>query len=121
MLYRYDPDVATRALAELSQRLSFRPTVADLKNAILKVRADDAAARMDALPRGNGRAETSEWVWVWSWARFKREPQDWRPFPQQSGHRDPLNQMSTKEYGELRDEWLAAGSPKAEHPIPMAR
>ena len=60
-----------------------------------------------------------EWVYVWSWARFKRQPRNLRFFPQQAPHVE--EHMTHDEYEALRQEWVDAGSPKAEHPIPMAR
>lgn len=65
-------------------------------------------------------AKYAEWLHVWSWSRFLREPRNLRFFPQQEVP-DPSECMSMTEYEKLRDEWIAAGSPKAEKPIPMAR
>lgn len=59
-----------------------------------------------------------EWVWVWSWCRLYREPRNFRGFPQQEGWDDP---MSLDEYEKLREQWVAAGSPKSDSPLPMAR
>lgn len=59
-----------------------------------------------------------EWVHVWSWCRQARNPRNMRGFPQQEGWDDP---MSTEEYERLRGEWIAAGSPKSDNPLPMAR
>jgi hypothetical protein len=55
--------------------------------------------------RGDG---VPEWVRVWGWARSEGET---RPFPQQSGHVDPLAMMSEGQYDEIRERWTAAGCP----------
>lgn len=62
-----------------------------------------------------------EWVHVWRWARLARDPRNLRGFPQQEGWLDPSHIMPLEEYEKLREEWLAAGSPKNSNPIPMAR
>lgn len=62
-----------------------------------------------------------EWVWVWSWARHQRAPRSLRSFPQQRDWVDPDTIMSDEDYERLHQEWLDAGSPKAQNPIPLAR
>jgi hypothetical protein len=124
MLYQFDAELATMAVAEMSKHPlpanRSRPQVADLRGTILKIRADQAAK---ALPRQTTSREkgTPEWVFVWSWARSQRAPRCLVPFPQQDGFVEPDMMMSMAEYEKLRDEWLAAGGPKFENPIMLAR
>lgn len=73
-------------------------------------------------PQPQGRREaTVEWVWVWSWCRTERQPRNLRAFPQQHGFADPADMMTNEEYEALREEWVAAGSPKAKDPLPVSR
>lgn len=75
-----------------------------------------------ALGDGGKRGDhAAEWVHVWSWCRLQRSPRNLRGFPQQTGWSDPKDTMSMDEYDKLRDEWVAAGSPKSKNPLPMAR
>lgn len=80
--------------------------------------------RMTSPPATSRPQETPEWVLVWSWARYRRAPRCLIPFPQQAAYLNPDEKkvvMSEAGYEELRQEWEAAGSPKAEHPIPLAQ
>ena len=61
-----------------------------------------------------------EWVLVYRWARSQRKPRNLIAFPQQRGFVDETEMLSQAKYETLRDEWLAEGSPKAEHPLPLA-
>jgi hypothetical protein len=71
-------------------------------------------------PREKYGTSAPEWVWVWSWARSYRSPRNLIAFPQQNLP-DTETSLSIEEYEELREEWVAAGSPKAKNPIPLAR
>lgn len=71
-------------------------------------------------PSSKYGGEAPEWVWVWGWCRHLRKPRNLIYFPQQNVP-DIEVSLSMEEYEALREEWVAAGSPKAEHPIPMAR
>lgn len=62
-----------------------------------------------------------EWLHVWTWARHRRNPRCLIPFPQQQPHVPEDECLSMAGYETLRQEWIAAGSPKAEHPIPLAK
>lgn len=62
-----------------------------------------------------------EWVHVWFWCRIERQPRNVMSFPQQAGSVDPANVMTKEDYEKVRSEWKAAGAPKYEDPIPMAR
>ena len=124
MLYPYDPEIATRALAELSAQMNERPYPADLRSRILKVKADRATAEAKPLAIDAGKRGTAapEWVWVWNWARSQRDPRLDTPFPQQRDWVDPRGPMlSTTEYEAVREEWLAAGAPRASSPLPSVR
>lgn len=72
----------------------------------------DYAKRGDTAP---------EWVHVWSWLRTGRETTEWRFLPQQYSNAPEELVLTDEEYLALRDEWIAAGSPKSRNPIPMAR
>ena len=61
-----------------------------------------------------------EWVLVYRWARSQRKPRNLIAFPQQRGFVDETEMLSQAKYEALCDEWLAEGSPKAEHPLPLA-
>lgn len=126
MLYPFEAELATMAVVEMSKHPlpdnRFKPQISDLRGMILKMRAD---LRVAALPmhvdEGKRGTAAPEWAWVWGWARFMRDPTIDTPFPQQRNHVDPNGPMLSKaEYETLRDEWHAAGSPKAERPIPLS-
>lgn len=99
------------------------PSWADFKEgyrAQLRLAEATGEQRVD-LPQKQGKQEKHpEWVSVWSYCRFLREPRNLRYFPQQDVP-DPQECMSMDEYETLQKEWVSAGSPKSEHPIPMAR
>lgn len=84
-------------------------------------RSDLPHDRVADEPEAKRGVAAPEWVWVWSWARLIRDPQEGRMFPQQESQSDPTTIMTTDEYEELRKEWLQAGSPKSQNPLPMAR
>lgn len=118
-LARHDAAIATKAVAYLARRFHRRPQLSDLLEVIVMLTptltAPDSAGTLDAGKRG---IEAPEWVWVWSWCRHHRAPRNYRVFPQQASHGDPTGMLTLEEYEKLRDEWIAAGKPKASHPIP---
>lgn len=110
-LAQFDPEIATRAVAYLSTRMSRWPKLADIRQVIAKFERDE---RMKNLKQGlkEPTYTTPEWVWVWKWARTRRDPREDRSFPQQERWGDPLYTMSRQDYDALREEWVEAGSPK---------
>lgn len=113
----YDAELAAKSLAHLARRASYKITLADLSQTLemfaRNLRADELrAADAKALTEGRRGYATPEWVWVWKWARQVREPTEDRAFPQMRDFADPQTVMPTADYDGLRDEWLAAGSPK---------
>lgn len=68
-------------------------------------------------PESKRGVQAPEWVWVWNWCREKRSPRNFRPLPQQGAP----DAMTMQEYEGLRDEWIAAGSPKAKKLLPALR
>lgn len=111
MLYDYDAALAVDAAALLSQRQRERPTVADLRAMIQKLRTDRAPK---GLPETTGKKGMPEWVSIWDWCRNHREPRYLLPFPQQEPHVDSTETISMEKYDELREEWIKAGSPKGQ-------
>jgi hypothetical protein len=90
MLYRYDVDIATKAVVKLSQQEGW-PTIAALKAAILQLKAEGYGREEQAAPSlPPGRTPSRElpmWVKRWTaarylYGRFGRE-QDMRIFPEQ--------------------------------------
>jgi hypothetical protein len=59
------------------------------------------------LPKERG---IPEWCQIWWWTRRYRKPRILIPLPQQEP--DNPDAMSMKEYEKLREEWVAAGSPR---------
>lgn len=87
-------------------------------------RAQNRSAQVDAerpVEPSSRPPKHPEWVWVWSWCRHLRAPRNLRSFPQQRDFADPDTVMTNDEYEELYREWVEAGSPKAQNPIPLAR
>ncbi len=116
-----DAEIATKAIAALAADSDQKsaPRISDVKETI---RLLTPKPELPALPAAKEKpTDTPEWVWVWSWARFHRSPRLLRPFPQQDGYVDMTSMLTTSEYEGLRQEWIAAGRPKAEHPLPLAR
>jgi hypothetical protein len=127
-LMMWDADLAVKALANLARRQSYKIVLADfvetleMLNRNLKQEAKRAAAAR-AIETGRRGYAPPEWVLVWSWARGKalaawekaRTKQPDRTllsFPQQGDWADPRKTMTTAEYEALREEWIAAGSPR---------
>ena len=127
MLYPFEAELATMAVVEMSKfplpDNRFKPQISDLRSVILKLRADQRVAELPQYTDiGKRGVATPDWVYVYSWCRFKRDPKEDRWFQQQQEWVDPTESMlSTVEYETLREEWVAAGSPKVEIPISMAR
>lgn len=127
-LMGYDAEMGVKAVAHLAKTHHGRPDLADLVEVLLLFRnqekqkkAEEQAAKARKIEEEGKRGHAApEWVWVWSWARSAREPVEERSFPQQQGW-NPDAMMTMAEYEDLRDEWYAAGSPKAKNPIMLAR
>lgn len=117
-----DADQATAAVAYMAKRMHYAPKIVDFKEVMRLMNPPVAPAPFEDIeedPEYKRGVEAPEWVWVWSWARWKRDPSEERPFPQQSGHVDETEIMTKDEYAELLAEWKAAGSPKEKSPLPL--
>jgi len=116
-----DPQEATKVVAYLAQKMHHPPKISDFKEVMRMMygRQREVPDIVD-LPEYKRGIEAPEWVWVWSWARWKRDPVEKRPFPQQAGHVDTTELLTEEEYEALLAEWLEAGSPKAASPLPLA-
>lgn len=128
----YNAEIATLALSELARRQPLKVNLADLIEAIHAVEergrrqaAEDRRKEEDAKALAEGRRGYAcpEWAHVWSWdrnrtvARWEKDrvpykDRNFRGFPQQEDWTDPSTVLSKEEYEALREEWLAAGSPK---------
>lgn len=62
-----------------------------------------------------------EWVHVWQWSRTMRSPRCLIPFPQQNQPESEVVSLSMEEYEDLREEWIAAGSPKGDPILGLTR
>lgn len=114
MLLPYDPQMATRAVADLSKRQRERPTIADLRQVLVSLKsretADQAWRELPPAP-----LPTPEWVKRWKRARAAG---DERIFPEQiPGYLDlqkdhPLNveayKLPTTPTGDAAD-WVQEG------------
>lgn len=113
-LVLHDAELATKSVGHLAKRMQYKITLSDLVQTLTMIernaRADDQTAQDSRAIEGKRGYATPEWVWVWMWCRNYREPQDWRTLPQQEGI--PELSMTTEDYGILKEEWVAAGSPK---------
>lgn len=122
MLGPYDPELATKAVIEMSKfplpDNRFKPQVSDLRTIIVSLR--NSTQRAEIAVQGKWGTAPPEWVWVWSWARWMRVPPEDRFFPQQDVFANPDNTMSKEDYGLLLDEWKKEGSPRSSHPLPGA-
>lgn len=117
-LLPYEVEQGVRAVAHLAKNLQWRPKLSDLVETLkMFKRRDDEATAKPALVEGK-RGTPPEWVWVWSWARFIREPRDERSFPQEADFADSRRMLMQEQYEALRDEWVAAGSPRLKDPFP---
>lgn len=124
MLVRFPVDMAMKGVTAMVEyplpANRSKPQVADLRVVLDRLRWRERSDQ-PAIEQGKYGVEAPEWVWVWSWARFSREPRVETAFPQQRDHVDPAGAMlSTAEYDALKEEWVAAGSPRSVHPIPTA-
>lgn len=116
-LMMWDAELATRALAHLGRRQSYKINLADYVQTLEMLNRNlkaDAKRKADAKAIEEGRRGFAPpvWVMVWKWVRNHRTPSDDRSFPQQDYWADPNNVMSMEDYEGLREEWEAAGSPK---------
>jgi hypothetical protein len=125
----WDVEMVIKALAHLSRRQSFKIVLADIVQVLemyeRNAKDDERRAReAKALSEGRRGYAPPEWVLVWSWARakaqeawekgrVKHEDRKLRGFPQQGDWSDPRTTMTTAEYDDLREQWVAAGSPRA--------
>lgn len=116
-----DADLATRAVMAGRNTWGRFPSWKDFKeayNAQKRLSEAEADQRSKVPPPEPKRGvQAPEWVWVWNWLRELREPRNMIPLPQQQ----QPDSMSVEEYEKLRDEWVAAGSPKAKKLLPMLR
>lgn len=104
------PEVAIEA-ARLVVRSGDRfPTVKEFRQVYHAVNARHAEA-IQKLPVPALSTQVPEWVYVWWWARLTTGHEAWRPFPQQEGAELDPDVLSVSEYEELREGWVAAGSP----------
>jgi len=116
-----DADAATAVVAHMAQRMHYAPKIVDFREVMRLLYGRQKEAPLGhELPEYKRGSEAPEWVWVWSWARWKRDPVEKRPFPQQEGHVDTTEVLTEDEYETLLSEWLEAGSPKAASPLPVA-
>lgn len=75
---------------------------------------EPAVAPSQMLPPKEKYGESApEWVHVWVWCRQMRAPRNLIPFPQQNLP-DTETSLTREEYEALREEWIAAGKPKAD-------
>lgn len=114
-----DAELATKAVLRGVRSWRKFPAWSDFYDIYTAVRRDAEAAAREANDTVDGRRGYAppEWVLVWSWARNYREPRADRSLPQQDYWADPEDTMTTQEYEALRQEWIAAGSPKG-NPLP---
>lgn len=110
----YDSVTVAGAILKIHDGSRERPRLNDFKHAVEEMTAEKETA-MRAHPVARTVVdEPLEWTHVWSWLRFTEG--DFRAMPQQdymgivSG--TSLEEMSMKEYEEVRRKWLAAGAPK---------
>lgn len=111
MLYDHDAEMATKAVAKLSERQRARPMVADLRQMLSHLKAD-MQDRFPGIPAPQYGTKPPDWVWVWAWCRHMRAPRHYLPFPQQLPYVDETQVITREAYDELYEEWVAAGSPK---------
>lgn len=115
-----DAQEATAVVAHLAQKMHYPPKIVDFKEVMRLLHPPVAEPPFGELPEAKRGVEAPEWVWVWSWARFRRDPREERPFPQQAGHVDETEILTQTEYKALLAEWIEAGSPKGASPLPLA-
>jgi hypothetical protein len=125
-----DAEAATRAVIAGSKEWRYFPSWAQFYEIYRaekrklddKLLAEQVGEQRASLPPAEGKygVEAPEWVWVWSWCRFRRDPKEERPFPQQAEYADPTTVLTMDEYETIHEEWKAAGSPKSQNPIPLS-
>ena len=117
-----DADFAVQAVLAGRKTWRYFPSWAQFNDAYQAQRklAEPVGEQRLDLP-SEKQSQTPEWIFVWGWCRNKRSPRQMRPFPQQAGHADDVGLLSQAEYEKLCEEWIAAGRPKAEELLPLAR
>lgn len=118
-----DADLATKSVLHGVKQWQWFPSWAEFLEVYDMYRrlSDPVGEQRISSPLPSRDTEVPEWVWVWSWCRWKRKPRIYDHFPQQQPHVDPTECMSMERYTKLCDEWHAAGSPKSDNPIMLAR
>lgn len=129
-LMMWDAELATKAVAHLSRRQSYKIVLADVVQILEMYHRNlkdeqRRAQEAKALTEGKRGYAPPEWVLVWAWDRNRKVAAaekgkkgltkaevDFRSFPQQGDWADPRQTMTTQEYEALREEWVTAGSPK---------
>jgi hypothetical protein len=110
----FDSVTVAGAILKLHDTRKERPRLNEFKAAV-----EEMTAAKETSLRAHPVARTVsddplDWIHVWNWLRFTNN--DFRALPQQdylgivSG--SSLEEMTMKEYEEVRRQWLAAGSPK---------
>lgn len=114
-----DVELATKAVAAGREHWGKFPSWKEFRAAYRSQKAiaerEAAHRRPTSMRRDVG---APEWIHVWYWTRTGRRPRNLIAFPQQGENPDA---MTVDEYEKMREEWIAAGSPKARSPIPLAR
>lgn len=120
----FDSLTAAAAIIKLSERSRDRPSIAELREMITEITAekiDHARAQLPAKrdphpeTRTTGKKnEPPEWTHIWSWLRFKQN--DFRRLPQQDAYDyttgTSLEEMTRADYEDVRQKWIAEGSPR---------
>ena len=115
-----DAESAVAVVAHLAKKMHYAPKIVDFREIMRLLHPPQETYPRAPLPEYKRGVEAPEWAWVWSWARFRRDPREQRPFPQQADHVDSTEAMTLAEYDELLAEWVEAGSPKSRNPLPQA-
>ena len=107
----YDSVLAAVAVTKLAEQQSFPPRVAELREMIRGLMADERSGR-PALPEAPA-GRLPEWVPLWLWLRSRG---DWRMLPQQQGWELAGERVEREQYPQVMEEWVAAGSPRVAMP-----
>lgn len=112
-----DSLTAAAAILRLSERHKEHPEIADIVRTASDIQTEEDEEKprpktSTALSPAGGRVyETPEWVSIWSFMRFAKK--DFRMLSQQDyGFVAGLKFLTPEEYEEIRQEWIAAGSPR---------
>lgn len=110
----FDSLTVAGAILKLHEGTGGRPRLNEFKKAVEEMSAEKETAMGSHPVAKTAIAEPLEWVNVWHWIRFTNA--DLRAMPQQDYlgvvRGTSLEEMTAKEYEEVRRQWLAAGSPK---------